>query len=418
MGLSDFMSYSLNFPLVKWVLHMLRKQLSFIVIVIISRIILFHPCLSFAQEQKLFTIAVLDLEANGVSIVEAKGLSEKIRTRITWLINNEVYKNNPGTDLYSVVERSQMDKVFEQFEIQNTGCTDISCAIEFGKMLNVERIIIGSVNLIGQTYNITIRMIGVESSQTLSVSEIDYQGSIDGLLGSRIQDVADQLLLGSTFENWGKTEYVSISGTPENAVVSFNGENAGTTPITNSIAPVGNVTVEIQKRGYEDHSEKISLRKGDSVQLKYILFPKTRKKTFIKSLYFPGSGQRYADYKGKGYLISFLQVASIAGLIQTTMMSIDAKKEYDDAKDAYYNSATPESYDVTYQIVQDKYDDANQAHTFQLISAGMLAGVYLYNIIDAALTEPKREDRFGERKLFMEPRISKDCSSIMVSIRF
>jgi len=43
-----------------------------------------------------------------------------------------------GMPVYTVVERSQMDKIFEQFEIQNTGCVDISCAVGFGKMHSVE----------------------------------------------------------------------------------------------------------------------------------------------------------------------------------------------------------------------------------------------------------------------------------------
>ncbi|MFC1650749.1 PEGA domain-containing protein [Candidatus Latescibacterota bacterium] len=397
---------------------MCRKLLTYIVIVMLALTIFFPPCFSFAQEQKLFTIAVLDMDANGVSTVEAKGLSEKIRTRISWLVNNEFYKNNPGTNMYLVVERSQMDKIFEQFEIQNTGCTDISCAVEFGKMLQVDRIIIGSVNLIGQTYNVTTRMIDVGSSQTLSVSEVDYRGSIDGLVGSRIQDVADELLLGITFKDWERSEYITISGTPENTIVSINGEKAGTTPIVNRMVPAGNVSVEIQKRGYESHIEKISLRKGESVQIAYNLFPKTRGKTFIKSLYYPGSGQRYADYKRKGYLISFVQVVTIAGLIQTNMMSMDAQNEYDDAKDVYYQSASQDKYDRTYQLVQEKYDDVKQSHTFLQISAGVTATVYLYNIIDAALTKPKREDMYGEIKLFIEPRITKESSSIMVSMRF
>ena len=371
-----------------------------------------------AQQPRQYTIAILDLVPNGVSNSDAKGLSEKIRTRISWLVNNDVYKDNLSTERYLVVERSQMDKVFEQFDIQNTGCTDISCAVEFGKMLQVDRIIIGSVNIIGKTFNVTTRMIAVESSQTLSVSEVDYRGSIDGLLGTRIQDVADELILGRTFTEWEKSEFITISSMPENATVSINGKKIGTTPLFNRMAPTGNVTVEIQKRGYENHTEKISLRKGEPLQCAFILIPKTRKTTFIKSLYFPGSGQRYAGYKGKGYLISFIQVATIAGLVQTTMMSLDTQKEYDDAKDAYYKTISKDDYDRTYKIVQDKYDEADQAYTLQLISAGAAVTVYLYNIIDAALSEPKREDEFGENKLFIEPRMTQNSSSIMLSIRY
>lgn len=313
-----------------------------------SLLMLVHD--SFAVNDKTYTIAVLDLEANGVSDVEAKGLSEKIRTRISWLINNTTYKNNPGTDKYSVVERSQMDKILDQFNIQNTVCTDISCAIEFGKMLQADRIIIGSVNLIGKTYNITTRMVDIESAKSLSVSEVDYRGSIDGLLGSRIQDVADELLLGCSFNDWA--------------------------------------------------------------------WPKTRERTFVKSLYFPGSGQRYAEHKGKGYLITLAQAAAIAGVVETTLLSMEAQQDYDDAKDAYNNSASPDEFDRTYKILEEKYDTSKQAQTYQLISAGAALTVYIYNLIDAALTEPNIDKGFGEKRLFMEPRMTYGYSSITVSLRF
>jgi len=95
-------------------------------------------CNSYAQTDSHYTIATLDLEANGVSEVVAKGLSEKIRTRISWLANNDSFVNNTESVKYSTIERSQMDKIFDQYEVQSTICSDVSCAIEFGKMLQVE----------------------------------------------------------------------------------------------------------------------------------------------------------------------------------------------------------------------------------------------------------------------------------------
>jgi hypothetical protein len=311
-----------------------------------------------------------------------------------------------------------MDKIFDQFDIQNTVCTDVSCAIEFGKMLQADRIIIGSVNFIGKTYNVTTRMIDIETAKSLSVSEVDYRGSIDGLLGSRIKDVADELLLGCTFDEWMNIEVISVSGNPHGAAVTINGKKFGNTPVPNIMVPVGTHSVQIRKRGYEDYRDKILLKKGIPFNFEYTLWPKTRKRTIIKSLYFPGSGQRYAEYGGKGYLITLVQFAAIAGLVETTFMSIEAQNDYDEAKDAYNRSKSQDEFDRTFKIVEEKYDDEKQAHSLQLISAGAAAAVYLYNVIDAAMTVPKTDDTFGEKSLRIEPRITKDYSSITVSLRF
>ncbi len=112
------------------------------------------------------------------------------------------------------------------------------------------------------------------------------------------------------------------------------------------MVPAGNVTVEIQKRGFENQKEKISLRKGEPVQFAYILFPKTRGRTIIKSIYYPGSGQRYAEHKGKGNLITLAQLATIAGVVETTLLSMEAQQDYD-AKDVYHNSASTDEFDQT-----------------------------------------------------------------------
>ena len=394
------------------------RKISFVILLLFVFIELLLPKTLIAKTTNTYTIAILDLEANGVSNTEAKGLSEKIRTRISWLINTELYSNSAGIIEYVVVERSQMDKILDQFEIQSAVCTDVSCAIEFGKMFQADRIIIGSVNVIGKTFNVTARMIDVETAKTITVSEVDHKGSIDGLLGSTIQDVADELILGTPYRDWENSEFIVISGNPDDANVTLNRKKIGSTPIQNKMVPLGNSTISIRKRGYEDYKENIRIRKGNPYNLTYTLYPKTRKKTLIKSLILPGSGQRYAEYKTKGYLITLLQTAAIAGVVQTTMMSIDTQNEYDEAKDAYKNSSSQNDFDKNYIVLEDKYDERKSAHTFQLITGGTALAVYLYNIIDAALTEPKVEDRFTENSLLITPHISMNHASMSVCVRF
>lgn len=147
-----------------------------------------------AQEKKEYNIAVLDLDANGVSAAEAKSLSNNMRVQIMRVINSREFgKKTPIR--YTVVERSQMDKIFDEFNIQNTGCTDVSCAIELGKLLNVERIIIGSVGLVGTTYTINVSIVDIETAKVLKAADYQFKGASDNLLNRGIPDVVDQLML-------------------------------------------------------------------------------------------------------------------------------------------------------------------------------------------------------------------------------
>ena len=172
-----------------------RRTLSVVLVIILIVIWTIPPQTSFSQEIKSYNLAILDLDAKGISQIEAAYLTEYMRGQVTRLVTSDEYKNKTGIN-YTVVERSQIDKIFEQFEIQNTGCTDVSCAVEFGKMLSVERIVIGSVGLVGQTYSIATRIVDVESTSTIAVADYTFTGQIDDLLTKGITSVADELMYG------------------------------------------------------------------------------------------------------------------------------------------------------------------------------------------------------------------------------
>lgn len=177
---------------------------------------------SYAQVKDEYTIAVLDLEAIGVSLTEAEFLSESLRGEVTRTSVSEKFKNLTGFN-YKVIEQSQMDKIFDQFDIQNTGCTDVSCAIEFGKMLSVQRIIIGSVGLVGKTYSITIRMVDVETAETVGFADYKYTGEIDELLKTGVSDVVNEIMYGEKQKKSNKKIYYIIGG-----IVLFGGIIAAT----------------------------------------------------------------------------------------------------------------------------------------------------------------------------------------------
>ena len=153
---------------------MKRTALAVFLILIISM-----PLSAFSQSTEKIGLAILDVDAIGISEIEARALSEKLRSSLSQFILNsqgEQWNN------YELIERSQMDKIFEQFEIQNTGCTDINCAVEFGKMLNADRIIIGSVSHIGQSYIIALRLIDIETSKIIKSADTQHRGEIDDII--------------------------------------------------------------------------------------------------------------------------------------------------------------------------------------------------------------------------------------------
>ncbi len=173
---------------------MLKKICSLYLAVYLVMLGMTPPITVQAQSDKVSTIAVLDLIAKGVSQVEAEVLSERLRAHISQQITSPEYTAQKDKDQYLVVEQTQIDKIFEQFEIQNTGCVSDSCAIEFGRMLQVDRIVLGQIGYIGNTYSVSARIIDVESGKSIASADHQHRGSIDDIMSTVINEVGDELL--------------------------------------------------------------------------------------------------------------------------------------------------------------------------------------------------------------------------------
>ena len=97
-------------------------------------------------------VAVMNFNAKGVSKILAQNVSELIRGEMI----------NSGR--YTVIERSQMRKILKEQGFQRTGCTDVSCAVEMGKILSARKILIGTVMKMGGVIVITGRIVDVKTA--------------------------------------------------------------------------------------------------------------------------------------------------------------------------------------------------------------------------------------------------------------
>ncbi|MDY6934688.1 MAG: CsgG/HfaB family protein [Spirochaetota bacterium] len=96
------------------------------------------------------TIAVLDFKAEGINASLAKEVSDLVRDEFI----------NSGR--FIVLERSQIEKILQELEFEQTGCTDSSCAVEIGKMLSARKMMIGKVSRSLGKIKLNIRIVDVE----------------------------------------------------------------------------------------------------------------------------------------------------------------------------------------------------------------------------------------------------------------
>lgn len=125
-----------------------------------------------AQEpiQNKPTVAILDFDAKGITEQEVQTLTERLRTEIG------------NTKAVRLIERKALEKILEEQGLQQTGCTSDECVAEVGQLLGAEKMISGSVGLMGKTYTIDAKLFSVETGEIERTKSVSFDGNIEGLL--------------------------------------------------------------------------------------------------------------------------------------------------------------------------------------------------------------------------------------------
>ncbi len=80
-------------------------------------------------------------------------------------------KNNIHPRKVSFLERSQLNKILNEQQLQNTKNFDKNTAVTFGKLAGVKYVILGGVYVLDETCNLNSRMVDVESSEIIYAKE-------------------------------------------------------------------------------------------------------------------------------------------------------------------------------------------------------------------------------------------------------
>lgn len=132
--------------------------------------------------RKPLTAAVLDLQARGVKKEDAQVLTDRFRV--------ELFLGKG----YRLLEREKMAEILKEQAFQKSGaCEQSECAVEVGRLLGVNRMVIGSVSHIGETWTVMARVIDVGTGEIVQTAVLDRKGPIDELLQPGMQELAEKL---------------------------------------------------------------------------------------------------------------------------------------------------------------------------------------------------------------------------------
>jgi TolB-like protein len=203
-----------------------------------------------AQAKEKITIAVLTIESKGgISPSEAATLTDRLGSMLV------------NTNAFTVVDRSKMEEILQEQGFQQTGCTSTECAVEVGRLLNVQKMVSGSIGKIGRTYTIDLALIDVQTSQIENSFIRDYQGEIDGLL-KEMESIAHQIAAGSgSGAALPETEkhLLSITSKPSGAQVLINDKNVGTTPFSVRVPDGMALNIKLKKNAYQTWQQQLTV---------------------------------------------------------------------------------------------------------------------------------------------------------------
>ena len=233
---------------------------------------------SFALE----TVAIIDFEGIGITESEARALTQRLTSEIV-----EIGK-------FTVVERSEMKRLLDEQKFQYSGCVDVSCAVEIGKLLGAKSMVVGTISKLGNSYSVDSRLIDVKTGENyVSANYTTTKDLGDVLNGMRTiayklceMEVPENLIIKEKKHNSASSN-INIISDPSGAEVYIDGKDFGLTPLFIDDFPPGFYDIHLYHKRYGSYRETVKLMLGEkrqfSVQLNEIYDILTIKKFFFKT---------------------------------------------------------------------------------------------------------------------------------------
>jgi hypothetical protein len=115
---------------------------------------------------------------------ESVGMDSGVSMVITDIFTNQIQANGK----YRVMERSQMNRILSEQGFQNSGaCSSAECAVEIGRLLSIDKMFVGSIGRLGESWVINIRIINIQTGEILSNVSKQVVGKVDNLSPAAIQ---------------------------------------------------------------------------------------------------------------------------------------------------------------------------------------------------------------------------------------
>jgi hypothetical protein len=188
-------------------------------------------------------------------------------------------------------------------------------------------------------------------------------------------------------------KHLIVKSDPPGVMIYFEGENGfvGVTPLTLKSRLIGNYKITAVKSGFESNKLEYFFKGTEKGTMRIKLSPRTRFKAGIRSLVFPGWGQRYSERKWTGILFSLTQLGVGIYTYDTHRKYEKALKDYHNALKDYENLKEYELHDTYYAILVDRHTKAEDVFEKRQTWLFISGGLWIYNFLDSIFFFPSFE---------------------------
>lgn len=95
---------------------------------------------------------------------------------------------------FRVMERSQISRILQEQGFQQSGeCQGGECAVEMGKLLSVDYLVLGNLSKVGGTYSLSTRLVNVGSGEIARSATRNSDAKLDAILTEAVPAAAHDL---------------------------------------------------------------------------------------------------------------------------------------------------------------------------------------------------------------------------------
>ncbi len=192
---------------------------------------------------------------------------EEVASIISDRIRTELFK----TGMFAVMEHKEMKKILRKQQFQyNDANYNKSCMITVGHILELDRLVYGSVAKVKDFYTIVLRMLHVPKGEVVGTVTEDFHGDIRRVISLKTASLVQKLLIQAE-KGIAKTAsptiknpaYVSVTAVPERAEIFINNTLAGRESVERCAVPAGEVHVQVTAPGYALYETEFTLAAGE-----------------------------------------------------------------------------------------------------------------------------------------------------------